>query len=347
MVEYEDFKSELRRLFEDVKKFMVDELGFYKKNHENLSVSPLLLKEEELYEKIPPFLLKEGEVAKGYLSFEDGKIYLNYNELNNELYKEWTIAILSYLYPYAYVLEETEYGKWVREETKKAKDSETLKEKMESLCSFLLGGICKAVELDAIATIKGYEFDKIEDKILENFEINKKEYPQLRKGYELCRELQTKAREFKGEADEITRKRIVKASLLVAGRDKNFDSNYEDLASKPLEEIYSMAGGEVFLPKKKLENVRKLAEEIKFKANDYEQWRYIKPLMENLISNAQLYGFPSDLRDKIHLHLINCSKMEDIEPFRKEYVDPNRVLMEEVINYCEKASKGPIKIRFR
>lgn len=338
MVEFNEFESKIPKLLTDVKKFTVDELGFRKKDKSDLSLKVHLYTKDKLEAKVAKITPEvETEGMKAFLDW-NGNIYLNYEELNDELYQERTLGVFLYFYPIAYTIEETPYGKEV-------------KGKREILPPSLVG-IGKAVELDGMEEIKGYRLEELKDE-LGDFKSNIiEDYgEEAYDAYKLCRKLQERAQNFEGEADEKTRKRIIKAAILTSGIGKDFEANWRNLESLTLPEIYAKASpysisGEVLLPKV-LREVDKLANDVKFKALDSYQWRDVKPKMEELSKEMKIKGFPEDLRNKINGLLNSCSTMDPIEAFRDELKKDTSDLMEEISEYCMKSSKRPIKIKFR
>ncbi|MDI6798985.1 MAG: hypothetical protein QMD12_03280, partial [Candidatus Aenigmarchaeota archaeon] len=264
------------------------------------------------------------------------------------LYRERTVAILSRFAPYQFVLYETNYGNWLREETKKAIEREEW-ERIKTLGSDVLEGLCRAFEKDALETIKGYEFGEIKKRLREDLEEVSEE---VREGYELYGKLKEKAEDFVRRGHELveethTREKIFKASLLVASRDKYFESNYMELISWPVEKLYAMAGEyspvEVCDPRIEAEDIQELARNIDYMETHSEQMWHITPKLEELKEKLETKGY-KELADKVNEHLNACYKKEELENFPDDLKDDGMNLMKEIIEELEKAKKRPIKI---
>lgn len=313
--EFKKLESEVYQTFEEIKRFAVGLLGFYRKDGEDL--------------KINYCLVGEKKVPESYFEFEDEKIYLDINSLKNSQRREKAGRIFSFFYPFAFVLEETQYGSWLKEEVKKG----------VNVPVYPLLGIGKVVELDAAKALGYTDEEKDDLKLLEE------KYSLAYDFYITTRKLQDLASRFSGDINEEARPRIIKAALLAAGKDQNFDFNYKQLTALPVEKIYEMAGAEITRPEI-LEKLKTLAKEIKRMSLEQYQWRYVKPLADRMGKELSLKGFPPDIREKFSLLYENWRSMERTEPFKEELLKPTRDFIDEILDYCGLVEERPIRIRF-
>jgi hypothetical protein len=354
MVEFDELESEIPSLVEAVRKFTVEVHGFKRKDGEELPSAPVLCREDEFYRKLVEEVGRK-KITKGFVSFYDGNIYLNYDELSHGLSRQWIMAVLSYFTPYQFVLGETNYGKWLRETPKNVAERE---ERIGSLTNKTLCGVCKGFEMDAIKSIKGYRLDEIEDEIRKKLEGIEKEFPKVYEGYELYQKLNEKVEEARKKFDLVeetyTAARIVKASLLVAGRDRNFDENYRTIVSWPIEKIYAEAGGEIDAGKH-LEHIKEVAYAIESDSGRRVGWGVApggkvedtpKFKMGQMLQEIKRRGFPPHLIKKVEELYEMCLQMTDAEPFRESFIKITQDTMRAVQSYCIECERKP-RITFR
>ena len=339
-------KLEIPRIFNDVREFTGDFLDLKKPSGLYLSSEVYLFQSGDFLEKLRKVGTDLGdEGTRGFIDFTDGNIYLNFEALAEKMYREQTFSVITRFQPYAFVLEETPYGKWVREETKKSLKSGTLTpQKLEYLSSNLLDGICRTVELDAVDKVKGYDLGLLKTDILKSLE---KSNDEVREGIKLYRNLQKKAKECTDDIDEMLREQIVRAVLLVAGRDKNFDGNYKDLSSAEVYQIYQEAGYKILNPIESVDEVVRQINEIKGNLVG-GQTKHVIPELENLSRRLKVdIGAPIEMREKINENIENIKNDSETHPnipIPKRYHEPTDVLLDEVKSYLDNIKKRKRKI---
>jgi len=339
-------------ILDDVRKETADYLGFIKEGEKQLFSKPIYLPRDEFPKRIKKLGLEIGEDVdvKGLIAFRDGNIYLNEDVLEGNQFEQWLFAVLTYFQPYAYVLEETEYGKWVSEEAKSGKG-------LEGLGSNLLGGICRAVEIDTIKKYRNYYSRDVEREIMKDLkepeegedEVRKKE---VQEGYKIIRDLQDRAKNSKDEMDDITRARIIKAALKVVGRNKKFDSNLKDMyESWEIHEIYREAGAEIHDPPKYAGDVQKLAEEIRDQTGSKRPAHKIVPKIQKLIRRLDVdIGYNPDETKKLEETLNNLLKYQEYYEYKEipdEYKDTIISQMDAIISGLDLVKERRRKIFFR
>jgi hypothetical protein len=262
MVEYNAAKAQVPVVLDDVRKITVDLFGFMKENEEFLFSKPEYLSAEKFSKEFREFFSEEnGESYTAFIAFRDGNVYLNHDRLNDEqhgpLFENWLFAILAWGHPYSFAAKETEYGRQLPKKTERVNAG-----------SNLLAGVCKAVEIDALKKSGKYDSRKVESELLKDIMNIKEdeEYAEqkieLKEGYEIAREIQSKLEKCQDEMDEVTKARILKAVIKTAGKNKNFDTNLRVLKDLEIHYIYRKAGAKILEPSQYVVEVEEMVDNI-------------------------------------------------------------------------------------
>jgi len=351
MVDFESRYEQVPTIFDDVRKETADYLGFMKTGETQLFSKPIYLPRDEFLKTVKKqgIDVSEDKDVKGLIAFRDGNVYLNHDALNEDLFEQWLFAVLTYFQSYAYVLKETEYGKWISEEAKKGK-------RLESLGSNLLGGICRAVEIDAIKKYSDYDSNVVEEEIMESLTKIKEDEDEpskreVKEGYEIIRKIQDKLEKCKDDITPSARERIVKAVLKAAGRDRKFDWNLREIAEWEIHEIYRAAGAKILEPTKSLVGESEsLIDEIFKQLGAGNQGRDIESNYEEVLDkfNKNIGGPKKAIeigKDTLK-ELRKYAKYNPANPIPEEYAKQITRNLNDLKNYLKKVKKRRRKIDF-
>ncbi len=352
---YRELKNKFPKLLEDVREFTAGIHGFESRG-KPIPFNCYLERREKFYRKLSNLMGRKLEIDpeaeyKGFMSWEDGSIHLNFDAINDESCQERAVLALTHLAIPQFLYFETKFGEEIKKEFENARKEGRMEEMINEFESNVLKGVCKAFELDGAKNIKGYKFGKVESEILEDLEEFKETNPGIEEGYSIYRGLQERVKKLQKEGwdfDETTHtaERILKASLLVAGRDENFDRNYRGLRDMEIEEIYALAGAKVFVGAP-VEKILKLCKKIREECTSQEVvFKHILKDMEELKNDLYHKGFGKEA-EKFSEFVEACSKsIKPTEVFKLDLIRSLNQRLALIEKRCKEARKRPPKIMF-